>query len=144
MIRHLNPASMPAPVAPVYAQISVAPAGALAFIAGQVAVDAEGQLIGNDDHRLQAEQCFRNLKGALDALGVGTEHVLRMGLHVVRHRDELVGPIFEAGHSVFGQGWPVCASLLLGVEALGHSDWLVEIDAVVSLPADSAALRLSE
>ncbi|MVA12283.1 RidA family protein [Agrobacterium vitis] len=144
MIRHLNPASMPAPVAPLYAQISIAPAGPLAFIAGQVAIDADGRLIGKGDHRLQAEQCFRNLRDALDVLGVGTQHVVRMGLHVVRHSDELVGPIFEAGHAVFEQGWPVCASLFLGVEALGHSDWLVEIDAIVSLPVDSGALRLSE
>ncbi|WP_275791524.1 RidA family protein [Pararhizobium gei] len=136
MIRHLNPVSMPAPVAPLYAQISIAPAGALAFIAGQVAIDADGRLVGKDDHRLQAEQCFRNLRDAVDALGVGTEHVVRMGLHVVRHSNELVGSIFEAGHAVFGQGWPVCASLFLGVEALGHSDWLVEIDAIVSLPPD--------
>ncbi|MBX4865179.1 RidA family protein [Rhizobium bangladeshense] len=143
MIRHLNPASMPAPVAPLYAQISIAPAGPLAFIAGQVAINAEGRLVGKGDHRLQAEQCFRNLKSALDALGVGPEHVVRMGLHVVRHSDDLVGPIFEAGHSVFGQGWPVCASLFLGVERLGQADWLVEIDAIVSLVADFGALRIS-
>ena len=135
MIRHLNPATMPPPVAPVYAQISVAPAGPWAFIAGQVAIDAEGRFVGKGDHRLQAEQCFRNLRDAVDALGVGTEQIVRMGLHVVSHREELVGPIFEAGYSVFGERWPVCASLFVGVEALGQSDWLVEIDAIVSLPA---------
>lgn len=143
MFWHLNPASMPAPVAPLYAQISIAPAGPLAFIAGQVAINAEGRLVGEGDHRLQAEQCFRNLKSALDALGVGTEHVVRMGLHVVRHHDELLAPIFEAGHAVFGQSWPVCASIFLGVERLGHADWLVEIDAIVSLPTDFDALRIS-
>ncbi|KSV92070.1 hypothetical protein N181_30140 [Sinorhizobium fredii USDA 205] len=134
---------MPTPVAPVYAQISIAPAGAFAFIAGQVAIDADGWLLGKDDHRLQAEQCFRNLKDALDALGVGTKHIVRMGLHVVRHRDELVATIFEAGHAVFGQSWPVCASIFLGVERLGHADWLVEIDAIVSLPTDFDAPRIS-
>jgi len=132
---NLNPPTMAQPIMPVYAQISIAPAGALAFIAGQVAVDREGQLVGQNDYRLQAAQCFRNIAAALEALDAKPSQMVRMTINVVRHRDELASVIFEAGREVFQDEWPVCASIFLGVEALGHSDWLVEIDGIVSLPA---------
>lgn len=130
---HLNPPAMAEPLLPVYAQISIAPAGHLAFIAGQVAVDHYGQLVGKGDHRLQAIQCFQNILSALEALNASPEHMVRMTINVVQHRDDLVSVIFDAGREVFQDRWPVCASILLGVQALGHSDWLVEVDGIVSL-----------
>ena len=39
--------------------------GAMVFIAGQVALDAQGNLVGFDDFRQQTEQVFRNLATAL-------------------------------------------------------------------------------
>jgi len=131
---NLNPPTLAPPIMPVYSQISIAPAGALAFIAGQVAIDRNGQLIGKDDYRLQAAQCFRNIAAALDALDAQPDQMVRMTINVVGHRDELAGVIFEAGREVFRDRWPICASIFLGVQALGHSDWLVEIDGIVSLP----------
>ena len=132
---NLNPPTMAPPIMPVYSQISIASPGALAFIAGQVAVDREGQLVGQNDYNLQAVQCFRNIAAALEALDAKPSQMVRMTINVVRHRDELASVIFEAGREVFQDEWPVCASIFLGVEALGHSDWLVEIDGIVSLPA---------
>jgi enamine deaminase RidA (YjgF/YER057c/UK114 family) len=43
--------------------------GRLAFVAGQIAVDAEGNLVGAGDLRAQATQALRNLHGVLRALG---------------------------------------------------------------------------
>jgi len=129
-----NPPGMPPPVSDVYAQISIAPAGRLAFIAGQVAVDQAGDLVGPGDYGLQAEQCFRNIKAALEALNAEASQVVRMTIHVVNHRAELRPLIFPAGRAVFGDEWPVCASMLLGVQALGRPEWLIEIDATIALP----------
>jgi enamine deaminase RidA (YjgF/YER057c/UK114 family) len=131
----LNPPTLAPPIMPVYSQISIAPAGALAFIAGQVAIDRDGQLIGKNDHRLQSVQCFRNIAAALEALDAQPHQLVRMTINVVHHRDELASTIFEAGREVFQDQWPICASIFLGVQALGHSDWLVEVDGIVSLPA---------
>jgi len=57
------------------------------------------------------------------------------GSAVVGHRLELVDPIFAAGRRVFGDGWPRTASTLLGVEALGNPDWLIEIDGLAVVPS---------
>jgi enamine deaminase RidA (YjgF/YER057c/UK114 family) len=133
-MQRINPPTLAAPVMGLYAQIVVVPAGRLAFIAGQVALDAEGRLVGPDDHRAQAAQCFRNIAAALDALGAAPDQVAKMTINVVGHRPDLVEQIFGMGREIFGNDWPVTASILLGVASLGLAEWLIEIDAVVSLP----------
>lgn len=130
-----NPPTMPRPVVDVYAQISVAPPGRVAFIAGQAAVDLDGRFVGIGDHHAQAVQCFRNRKAAIEALEAAPSQLVRLTINVVDHRDELLEPIITAGREVFGDQWPVCVSIFLGVQALGHSDWLIEIDGVVALGA---------
>ena len=130
---HLNPKTLAAPLQNLYAQISIAPAGRIAFIAGQVALDAEGQLIGPGDHEAQALQCFRNIAAAIAAVGARPDQMVRMTINVVDHCDELVPVIFGAGREVFGDDWPVCASIFLGVVRLGLSDWLIEIDGIIAL-----------
>ncbi|MFV3126759.1 RidA family protein [Niveispirillum sp. KHB5.9] len=134
MIEKLNPATLAPPVMGLYAQIAIAPAGRLAFIAGQVALDADGNLVGAGSHEAQARQCFANIAAALAALGTGPERIVKMTINVAGHHPGLIAPLFGAGRDVFGDAWPVTASMLLGVQTLGLPEWLVEVDAVVSLP----------
>lgn len=134
MTQKLNPDSLAPPVMGLYAQIAIAPTGRLAFIAGQVALDADGNLVGGDSHQAQARQCFANIAAALVALKVGPDRIVKMTINVAGHHPGLIAPIFGAGRDVFGDEWPVTASMLLGVQALGLPEWLVEVDAIVSLP----------
>lgn len=134
MTEKLNPASLAPPVMGLYAQIAIAPAGRLAFIAGQVALDGDGNLVGAGSHEEQARQCFANIAAALAALDAHPSQIVKMTINVVGHRPALIAPVFGAGRAVFGDDWPVTASMLLGVQALGLPEWLVEVDAVVSLP----------
>lgn len=131
----LNPPTLASPIMNLYAQIAIVPTGRLAFIAGQVALDKRGELVGKGDYRLQALQCFRNIHAALEALHATPDQMARMTLNVVDHRAELLEVIFSAGREIFGDRWPVCASIFLGVQALGLPEWLIEIDGIVSLPA---------
>lgn len=129
----INPPTLMPPLLGVYAQAVVTDARRLAFIAGQVALDASGTLIGANDYAAQARQAFLNLKHALAALPAAPTHVVRMTIYVVDHRPELVATIFDAGREVFGADWPVTASVLIGVQALGMPEWLVEVDAIAAL-----------
>jgi len=43
--------------------------GGLIMLAGQVAYDEQGNLVGEGDIRAQAEQCFRNIESLLVAAG---------------------------------------------------------------------------
>jgi enamine deaminase RidA (YjgF/YER057c/UK114 family) len=137
-VARLNPEGLASPVMNLYAQISIAPAGRLAFIAGQVALDTNGTLQGGNDPIAQARQCFLNLQRAIDAVGATPADCVQMRIHVVDHHPGLIAPLFAAGRAVFGTDWPLCASTYLGVQRLGLPEWRVEIDAVVTVPEGKA------
>lgn len=133
LVSKINPPTLMPPLFGLYAQAVVTDAHRLAFIAGQVAFDANGLLIGANDYAAQARQAFTNLKNALAAVSAAPANVVRMTVYVVDHRPELVETIFGAGRDVFGADWPVTSSVLIGVQALGMPEWLVEVDAIAAL-----------
>ena len=132
-VTKFNPPTLVPPLLGIYAQTVVTDARRLAFIAGQVALDAGGVLIGANDYAAQARQAFLNLKLALAALPAAPASMVRMTIYVVNHRPELVATVFDAGREVFGEEWPVTASVLIGVQALGMPEWLVEVDGIAAL-----------
>ena len=129
----LNPPGLAPPEKNIYSQISIAPRGRLAFIAGQVARDENGVVQGVGDYREQALQCFRNIATAIEALGAAPHQMVRMTFNVVDHRPGIVELIYDAGLEVFGEQFPACASTYRGVQALGMPEWLIEIDGIVAL-----------
>lgn len=135
-VTRLNPETLARPVMDLYAQIAIAPAGRLAFVAGQVALDEKGELQGAGDHAAQARQCFVNLRSAMEAVGATPGDFVQMRLYVVDHEPPLVGTIFDGGREVFGAQWPLCASTFLGVQRLGLPQWLIEIDAVIAVKGE--------
>jgi enamine deaminase RidA (YjgF/YER057c/UK114 family) len=56
-IRRINPPELGAP--PGYSQVVEVRAGRIIFIAGQTALDRDGQLVGKNDFAAQAEQVSR-------------------------------------------------------------------------------------
>jgi enamine deaminase RidA (YjgF/YER057c/UK114 family) len=119
---------------PGYAH-AVTVSGRLAFVSGQVAVDAEGRLVGPGDLAAQTAQALRNLERVLAAVGAGWEDVVRFGWYVVDAtqvqtirdvRDEFVRPALGDR--------PNPASTLVQVAALFRPEFLVEVDAVAALP----------
>ena len=67
MIRRINPPELGTP--PGYSQIVEVSAGRLIFIAGQTALDRDGNVVGKNDFAAQAQQVFENLTIALRASG---------------------------------------------------------------------------
>jgi enamine deaminase RidA (YjgF/YER057c/UK114 family) len=131
-VTRLNPPTLAAPVLDLYSQVAVG-TGRIVAVAGQVALDPEGNLVGSGDLAAQAEQSFRNVKLALEAVGATPADLLKYTIHVVDHRPEKIEPIFAAGRRVFGDEWPLTASTLIGVAALGLPEWLIEIDALAAV-----------
>lgn len=132
-MKRLNPDTLTNTVTSLISQIVVAPTSSLAFISGQVALNEKGELIGEGDYGLQAKQVFTNLKLALEAITTGPENIVQMKIHVVNHNPGLVDSIFKAGFEVFGDRWPLTASTFLGVQSLAFREWLIEVDAIVSV-----------
>jgi enamine deaminase RidA (YjgF/YER057c/UK114 family) len=115
---------------------AVTVSGRLAFVSGQVALDENGQLAGPGDLEAQTRQALHNLHAIISALGADWPDVARFSwyvldasqVQVIRDvRDEFIRPALGDR--------PNPASTLVQVAALFRPGFLVEVDAVVALPA---------
>ena len=115
-----NPATLPKP-AGAYSHIARVTAGDLLFIAGQVATDASGKVVGADDFEAQADQVFANLRAALQSEGADFQHVVQFTTYLVDSRDiaklrESPGARFRAPLSA----WEISAEYPAGRRAPGE------------------------
>ena len=90
----INPDELPTPES--YTQVVAATGSRLVFVAGQVAEDAQGNLVGPGDLAAQARQAFANVGRALAAAGARPEQVARITIYVVHHRPEYL-PAYLGG-----------------------------------------------
>jgi 2-iminobutanoate/2-iminopropanoate deaminase len=104
--------------------------GRLLFVAGQVALDENGTLVGDDDAAVQARQVLTNLQRVIEAAGGRMADVARTTLYLTRLEDR--GPVAEVRKEFFPA--PAPANTLLVVSSLASPEFLVEIDAIVPLP----------
>jgi reactive intermediate/imine deaminase len=104
--------------------------GRLLFVAGQVALDQDGNLVGEGDAAAQARQVLTNLKTVVEEAGGRMEDVARTTLYLTRLEDR--GPVAEVRKEFFPS--PAPANTLLVVSSLAAPEYLVEIDAIVALP----------
>ncbi len=122
----INPDELPTPAS--YTQVVVATGSRLVFVAGQVADDAQGNLVAPGDLAAQARQAFANVGRALAAASARPDQVTRITIYVVGHRPEYLPDISAARIAVFGDHKP--ADTLLGVERLAEPGYLIEVEAI--------------
>jgi enamine deaminase RidA (YjgF/YER057c/UK114 family) len=103
--------------------------GTTVYIAGQVAFDAQGQVVGAGDLRAQTEQVFRNLRVALGAAGATLQQLVKTTIFVVGYKPADREVIAEVRAKVYGSH-PPPASTLVGVQALVRPELLIEVEAV--------------
>jgi enamine deaminase RidA (YjgF/YER057c/UK114 family) len=112
---------------------AVVATGKLAFVAGQVALDAEGRLVGEGDLAAQAAQALRNLETVLGELGADWTDVAKLNWYVVDVTQTIRDVLEEFLRPSLGERTNP-ASTLIQAAALFRPDVLVEVDAVVALP----------
>jgi enamine deaminase RidA (YjgF/YER057c/UK114 family) len=121
-----NPDGLPTPLS--YSHVVVATGSRLVFVAGQVAEDSEGNLIGPGDMTAQARQVFANIGTALTAVGAVPQQVTKLTIFVANYRREHLAMIEEGRMALFGDHKPT--DTLVGVAALSRPDYLLEVDAI--------------
>jgi len=99
------------------------------FVAGQTALDEDGDLVGGDDPAAQARQVLTNLQRVIEAAGGRIEDAARTTVYLTRLEDR--GPVGEVRREFFPA--PAPANTLLVVSSLAQPEFLVEIDAIVPL-----------
>ncbi len=98
------------------------------FIAGQVPLDSNGDLVGEGDPAAQARSCLENLVAVLDVHDFDIADVRHLTVYVVGEHQNLL----DAWQAIVG--WfddSVPPATLLGVNMLGYSAQLVEIDSKI-------------
>jgi reactive intermediate/imine deaminase len=114
-----------------YTHVVTAAGGKLVFISGQVAMDAEGNLVGEADFAAQAEQVFQNLAAALAAAGADFSHVVKFGFFITDIAQ--IGAAREVRDRYVRTANPP-ASTAVEVSRLVRPEFLVEVDAIAVVP----------
>jgi enamine deaminase RidA (YjgF/YER057c/UK114 family) len=110
--------------------IEVSRARRLLFCAGQIALDAEGNVVCVGDMRGQVEASMNNVQAVLAAAGLSLAHVIRLNFYttdvdgLIAHYDVIKSRLAAAGCQP--------SSTLLGVQRLAFPELLIEIEATAS------------
>jgi len=131
-MRRLVPKEIHAPVG-MYSHGFSVPRGELIFVAGQVGVDRDGQLVGLGDVGAQLRQTLVNLQAVLKAGGASLRDVVKLTTYLTRAEDI---PAFMAARrelypSYFPDGvFP--ANTLVVVDRLVRPELLIEVEAIAA------------
>lgn len=108
--------------------------GRFVAIAGQIALDENGELVGPGDPAAQAQQVFDNLGRCLAAAGATFDDVVKLTFFVT---DVGILPaVREARDAVIDTGKPP-ASTAVQVASLVRPELLLEVEAYAVLPSDA-------
>ena len=112
---------------PAYSHVvTVNGPGRTIYVAGQLARDEGGNLVGKGDMRAQMEQTFKNLDLCLKAAGAGWADVVKTNTFVTDF-DEFQ-KCADIRMRYFGVATPT--STTVGVTRLAGPDFMIEIEAV--------------
>ena len=78
--RFLSPETMPAPYG--YSQVVEVKANRTVYIAGQVPLNTDNEVVGAGDFAAQVEQVFENVRLALEAVDMSFNNVVKMQFFV--------------------------------------------------------------
>jgi enamine deaminase RidA (YjgF/YER057c/UK114 family) len=129
-ITRINPPELGAP--PGYSQVVEVSAGRMIFIAGQTALDRDGNLVGKNDFAAQATQVFCNLAVALQASRCTVANLVKLTVFLT-DMDNL-GSYREARNRFFASVTPPAAPAvtLVEVSKLYGADFMIEIEAIAA------------
>ena len=117
-----------------FTHVIVSKGSKIVFIAGQVAEDSNGKLVGAGDMVAQSRQVFANIGRCLEAAGARPDRVTKLTIFVANYKRDYLPMIEEGRVSLFGDHKP--ADTLVGVAALSRPDYMLEVDAVAVIDED--------
>ncbi len=132
-IKFQNPDALGKPLGQ-YSHMARVKASEYLFIAGQVAVDKAGNVIGVDDFDAQCVQAFANLDSALKSQGAGWANVVEFTTYLVHSQDIPKFMKFRLREfpKMFANGaYP--PNTLLMIDRLVGEAFLIEVKVVAAL-----------
>jgi 2-iminobutanoate/2-iminopropanoate deaminase len=108
----------------LYSQVVATEGGRHVFVAGQLARDPQGNVVGKGDMRAQIEQVGENIRTCLEAAGATLADIVRTTTYAT-DIDEYFKHA-ETRLRYFGAALPT--STTIEVRRLAHPDFMVEIE----------------
>jgi enamine deaminase RidA (YjgF/YER057c/UK114 family) len=132
-VRRLNPPTIHQPFGYNHV-VEVTGPGRIVYFAGQVGLERSGAIAGAPgDFAAQTAQAFENLKAALEAVGAGFEHLIKINNYLVDIERNIA--TFREVRNRYLPASAAPASTTIGVPGLAIPGLLFEIEAVAMLPA---------
>ena len=106
--------------------------GDTVYVAGQISLDEENNLVGIGDPAAQAEQCWTNIERCVQSAGCEVKDIVKMTIFLkdIRHASAET----DVRKRRFGANpLPVCTQVQ--VANLGFPELLMEIDVIAHRPA---------
>ena len=131
LMQPINPPSLAKPAG--YAHGWEVQGGKTVYIAGQVALDKAGHVVGSGDMVAQFRQVCENLKAIVDARAGQMSDIVKLTIYVLskteyKARGREIGAVYR---EYFGRHYP--AMTLVEVRGLYDDDCLIEIEGVAVL-----------
>lgn len=120
---YLAPAGMPRPAG--YTQ--VVKVDKTVYIAGQVSVDTEGNVVGAGDPEAQVRQVWRNLEAAVQSVGGTLNDIVKTTTYVTS--PEVGSAVRTVREELYRNANPPTSTLLI-ISALAAPAYVVEIEAI--------------
>ncbi len=131
-ISRINPESLYNSLDYGFSHATLQDGGKTLHLAGQVAWDAECNVVGVGDLAAQTRQALANLRAVLATAGATPADIVRLRTYVVDHTPDKLGVVLpEIG--AFYEGATPAPNTFLGVAALALPDFLVEIEAIAAV-----------
>ena len=109
-----------------YSHVGEVTSGKLVLISGQVALDKDGNVVG-DDYTTQTRQVFENLKEALKAAGGTMDDIVKLNYYIL---DPSHLPEIREVRNTFLNKDSMPVSTAIGVARLFRPEILIEVEAV--------------
>jgi enamine deaminase RidA (YjgF/YER057c/UK114 family) len=103
--------------------------GKTLYIAGQVARDVRGNLVGKGDFEAQVRQVYTNLKNILQEAGGDLKNIVKMTTILTHYGN--VESRRKIHHEFFGDIMP--PNTLMIIESLASPEYMVEVEAIAVL-----------
>lgn len=132
-VEYIDPPAT-APAQGLYSHIGTAQGGKLLFIAGQLSVDLDGNVVGKNDFEAQFHQVFGNLGDVLRGVNADFNNVVKFTTYFVHSQD--IEAFMRLRRKVFptlfsGEKFP--PNTILVVDRLVKEDFLLEVEAVAQI-----------
>ncbi len=116
-------------VHPTVGYSHAAKAGNMLYIAGQVAQDVDGNVVGKGDFKAQVRQVYKNLKNIMEEAGGSLQNIVKMTTFLTHYN--YIETYRSVRNEYFSEPFP--PNTLLIIESLALPDYMIEVEAVAVL-----------